>query len=69
MTVKNKSVHQMEVLDKLIQNAAELPVESQNLLLMLAKGMAYTRTCLIKQNLADQNCVSCPFIKRKKGKQ
>lgn len=31
------------LLNEIIDNAAELPLESQNLLLMMAKAMAYTR--------------------------
>lgn len=37
-----------------IDNAKELPVESQNLLLILARGMVFTRNCMMRQNAADQ---------------
>lgn len=45
---------QTDILDELIDNASGLPVESQNLLLLLAKSMAYTRDCLTKQNISDK---------------
>lgn len=50
MTEKNSTVGKEKVLEEIICNASGLSLESQNLLLILAKGMAYTRDCLIKQN-------------------
>lgn len=48
--IKHKSsIEKIKVLDEIIDNAMELPLESQNLLLILAKGMAYTRNCVTKQ--------------------
>ena len=49
MTMQNYSIEEIKVLNEIINNAIGLPIESQNLLLMLAKGMAYTRDSLIKQ--------------------
>lgn len=45
---------QNRVLMEIIDNAKELPVESQNLLLILARGMVFTRNCMMRQNAADQ---------------
>ncbi len=43
MNPKKKEV----ILCEIIENAAELPLENQNLLLMLAKSMKYTRDCMV----------------------
>lgn len=43
-----------KVLEEIIDNASELPVESQDLLLMMAKAMRHTRNCVIRQNDAEQ---------------
>ncbi|MDO4324818.1 MAG: hypothetical protein Q4E24_02085 [bacterium] len=58
MKEKDDSVQQVKILNELIENAMGLPIESQNLLLILAKGMAYTRDCLVKQNTAEQSLTS-----------
>ena len=58
MKEEDDSVQQVKILNELIENAMELPIESQNLLLILAKGMAYTRDCLVKQNMAEQTRTS-----------
>ena len=34
------------LIDKLVNNASELPLECQYWLLSIAKGMAFTRSCL-----------------------
>ena len=47
---KENSIRKTEILDEIIDNATCLPIESQNLLLMLAKAMAYTRDCIARQN-------------------
>lgn len=39
-----------EILDEIINNAIELPIESQDLLLMIAKGMRFTKDCMLKNN-------------------
>ena len=49
----NSLIEQKERRDN-IDNAKELPVESQNLLLILARGMVFTRNCMMRQNAADQ---------------
>lgn len=45
---------QTELLDELIDNATGLPVESQELLLMMARGMAYTRECMSKTKVENE---------------
>ena len=47
-------VHQGKVLDELIDNAIGLPVGSQDLLLMMAKAMRYTRNCLLRGDVGGQ---------------
>lgn len=51
---------QGEVLRELMENAVGLPLESQKLLLILAKGMAYTRDCLTRQGGKNQQNNSDP---------
>lgn len=41
------------VLDEIIDNASELPLESQDWLLMMAKSMRYTRDCIVSKNEAE----------------
>lgn len=55
MTTQISSTQQAKVLDEIIDNAIELPVESQDLLLMMAKAMRYTRECVIRQSSAEQS--------------
>lgn len=43
MTMQNESTEKTKVLDEIINGAVELPLESQDLLLMMAKAMRYTR--------------------------
>ena len=40
---------QTELANEIIDNAILLPVESQELLLMMAKAMHYTRKCVLRQ--------------------
>lgn len=54
MTTQKEEERQERVLKEIIDNAKELPLESQNLLLILARGMAFTRNCIMRQNAADQ---------------
>lgn len=49
MTVKKCSNQSAAVLDEIIENAMELPVESQKLVLMIAKAMQYTRSCELRE--------------------
>lgn len=54
MTTHNITAQQVKVLDELIDNAIGLPVDSQDLLLMMAKAMRCTRDCMVRQNLAGE---------------
>lgn len=54
MTMQKEEERENRVLKEIIDNAKELPVESQNLLLILARGMVFTRNCMMRQNAADQ---------------
>lgn len=45
------SIEKVRILNEIIENAAGLPVESQDLLLMMAKAMRHTRDCLMQQNV------------------
>ena len=49
MTKQNVSVQEIRILDELVNNAIGLPLESQNLLLLMAKGMSYTKNCLLEE--------------------
>ena len=48
MTMQKEEERQNRVLKEIIDNAKELPVESQNLLLILARGMVFTRNCMMR---------------------
>lgn len=48
MTMQKEEGLQNRVLMEIIDNAKELPVESQNLLLILARGMVFTRNCMMR---------------------
>lgn len=54
MRTQNNSVQQIKVLDELIDNAIDLPLDSQDMLLMLAKAMRRTRDCIIGQDAVQQ---------------
>ncbi len=47
MTKHIDSGRSCTVADEIIDNAAGLPLENQELLLMMAKAMQYTRSCII----------------------
>lgn len=50
MTLEMNSTNQTQVLDEIIDSAAGLPVESQDLLLMIAKAMRYTRRSIMRKS-------------------
>ena len=54
MEAHGTTVHQMNVLDEIIDNAIGLPVSSQDLLLMMAKAMRHTRNCLMQGDVSKQ---------------
>jgi len=45
-----------KVLDEIIDNVAGLPLESQDTILMVAKAMQYTRSCMARR-AAEQSAV------------
>ena len=49
MAAQDGSVKQTKILDDLIDNAVGLPIDSQNLLLMMAKAMRFTRECMTQK--------------------
>lgn len=53
MTTQKNSVKKISMLNEIIDNAVELPLESQNLLLMMAKSMKYTRDCMIGEKMVN----------------
>lgn len=58
LAMQLNSVNKVSVLDEIIDNAVELPIEGQDFLLMIAKSMRYTRDCVIRQIEADQSLKS-----------
>jgi len=45
----NDAVTKTKTLNEIIDNASALPIECQDWLLSIAKGMAFTRYCLLNQ--------------------
>lgn len=56
------SIKNVTVLDEIIDNASELPLESQDWLLMMAKSMRYTRDCIVKKNEVESPVTSCRSV-------
>ena len=54
MESKISSTQQVKLLDEIIDNAAGLPVESQDLLLMMAKAMKYTRDSMERTGQSER---------------
>lgn len=54
LTTQNASAEDTKIVDEIMENAAGLPIESQYMLLMMAKAMCYTRDCVIRQLAAEQ---------------
>ena len=53
MPAKNGVPDQPSILEQIIDGASQLPLENQRMLLVLAKGMAYTRSCLVREGMDD----------------
>lgn len=53
--MQNASRENAKVMDEIINNAAGLPIESQYMILMMAKAMKYTRDCVMRQLSAEQS--------------
>lgn len=49
MTVQKSHKQQAGIADEIIDSAVGLPLENQELLLMMAKAMQYTRKCVLRQ--------------------
>lgn len=58
LEVQLTSTKNVTVLDEIIDNASELPLESQDWLLMMAKSMRYTRDCIVSKNEAESPATS-----------
>ena len=43
----------LKILDEIMENAGTLPLEIQDLLLMMAKAMRHTRDCVIREKEAE----------------
>lgn len=41
------------VIDEIISNATELPLEKQEMLLVIAKAMQYTKNSIMRENATD----------------
>ncbi len=54
MAVKSGSTQRVKLLDEIIDNAAGLPLEKQDALLMMAKAMKYTRDSMECSRMGEQ---------------
>ena len=61
----SKQNNRLSLIDEIITYISELPLECQDLLLAVAKGMVFTKGCLNKQNddeggdfKASNQCIS-----------
>ena len=50
MSMKEITTDSPKILNEIINQASELPLEDQELLLSVAKGMAYTKSCTQQQS-------------------
>lgn len=55
MAMKNVSKENTKIVDEIIGNAVGFPIESQYMILMMAKAMRYTRNCVMRQLAAEQS--------------
>lgn len=56
MAVQTSSANKAAIINEIIDNAVELPLESQNVVLLIAKSMKYTRECVMRQKEAEECC-------------
>ncbi len=47
----SKQMNNISIVDEIIENASELPLECQEWLLAIAKGMVFAKNCLEKQSI------------------
>lgn len=59
MEAEKNSDYKNNIVEEIIDNATALPMEEQSQLLMLAKGMAYTRNCIMEQGITNDTEQSC----------
>lgn len=52
MTTHSGTKEHTGIADEIIDNAIGLPLENQEILLMMAKAMQYTRSCVLHQRTA-----------------
>ncbi len=57
--MRRQTESEQTILNEMIENAAILSLESQYLVLMMAKAMRYTRSC-VKQNKAAEQLRKAP---------
>lgn len=55
MAMQNASKGNTKIVDEIIDNAVGFPIESQYMILMMAKAMKYTRDCVMRQLAAEQS--------------
>lgn len=63
MITKTSLTQQKKVIDEIIENAVGLPIESQGMLLMMAKAMRYTREYMLRQSSVGQSLNSIDLDK------
>lgn len=56
MTLQTNSANKVSIVNEIINNAVELPLEGQNVVLLIAKSMKYTRECMTRQKEAEECC-------------
>ena len=56
MTMQTESVSKVAIVNEIINNAVELPLEGQNVEFLIAKSMNYTRECILRQKEAEECC-------------
>ena len=49
-----KAITKVKTLNEIIENASELPLECQDWLLVIAKGMVFTKNCIAKQTKLNE---------------
>ena len=49
MTTENADINKLKTLNEIIDNASTLPPECQDLLLAIAKSMAFTKNGMLKE--------------------
>lgn len=54
MAVQTSSTNKAAIINEIIDNAVELPLEGQNVVLLIAKSMKYTRECVMRQKEAEK---------------